>query len=194
VVVDELKIAALTLQKIAGKTKSRRNSADLKDLKEARATEGSKPSNLDLGGAQVEPIFDPVTGVRLFHIASLNLHESKIISRNIMAEQTWFTKVMAEIYRCYSQLASSIAPNLKRSLRETKPNGPESGGAYDEICAYLDNNFTFGIPGHFVDDQNNIYAAKHIQRTGGRIYDETFKNGVTVWEQGTSLSLPLLEG
>jgi hypothetical protein len=60
-----------------------------------------------------------VTGVRLFHIASHNLHNAKILTRNILGDMIWFKTVMSEIYRTYAQLASAITPNLKRKINRS---------------------------------------------------------------------------
>lgn len=86
VVTNELRQAALTLQKIAGKSTKRRKSADLKDIKIRKQVSFNSDKPMKQFGLQIEPLFDPVTKVRLFHIASHNLHESKILTRNIMAD------------------------------------------------------------------------------------------------------------
>jgi regulatory protein YycI of two-component signal transduction system YycFG len=106
-------------------------------------------------GLQIEPLFDPMTKAKLFHIASYNLHDAKILTRNIMADQAWFTKVMAEIYRTYAQLASSIAPNLKRKL-DKSIHAYDDKSALNDVCAYLESDFFFGMPGYFIDQQNLV--------------------------------------
>ena len=54
------------------------------------------------------PLIDPFTGVRLFHIASHNLYDSSILTRNVEAGFTWFMKIQRAIYKSYASLASAI--------------------------------------------------------------------------------------
>ena len=56
----------------------------------------------------IEPLIDPWTGVRLFHIASHNLYDSSIMTRNVEAGFTWFMKIQRAIYKSYASLASAI--------------------------------------------------------------------------------------
>ena len=62
---------------------------------------------------QIEPLIDPFTGVRLFNIASHNLLDASITTRNVEAGYAWFMKVQRAIYKSYASLASAIQQNLK---------------------------------------------------------------------------------
>ena len=61
----------------------------------------------------IEPLIDPFTGIRLFHIASHNLFDASSTTRNVEAGFEWFTKVQRAIYKSYASLASAIQQNLK---------------------------------------------------------------------------------
>lgn len=67
-----------------------------------------KIENNDAKFEKVEPIIDPFTGIKLFHIASHNLYEASILTHNMEAGYDWFVKVQRAIYRSYASLASSI--------------------------------------------------------------------------------------
>jgi hypothetical protein len=88
IVVDELKMAALTLEKIANRSVKRRKSADLKEIKQKSVSFKDQVKSR-MEGMKVEPLFDPVSGTRIFHIASLTT--SEILTRNTLADQAWFT-------------------------------------------------------------------------------------------------------
>ena len=90
----------------------RRRSADLKRMdQEIRRLE--KIEINESKQEKVEPLIDPFTGVRLFHIASHNLYDASILTHNMEAGYDWFVKVQRAIYRSYASLASSIQQNLK---------------------------------------------------------------------------------
>ena len=57
---------------------------------------------------KIEPLVDPFTGVKLFHIASHNLYDANILTHNMEAGYAWFCKVQRAIYKSYAGLASSI--------------------------------------------------------------------------------------
>lgn len=42
---------------------------------------------------KVEPLIDPFTGIKLFHIASHNLYDASILTHNMQAGYAWFMKV-----------------------------------------------------------------------------------------------------
>lgn len=192
-VTDELTAAAAVLQKIAGKSvRPRRKSADFKEIKEAKEAQSDKKERIDHECLHIEPLLDPLTGVRMFHIASRNLYDAKIMSKNMIAGQEWFTRVMQEIYKHYAQLASSITSNLKRKIVKAAEVPQDFGekSAFTDVCEYLANDFFFGVPQHYVDERNTIQAARYLQRTGGRINKVDFESGITVWEAGTLLEIP----
>lgn len=56
----------------------------------------------------VEPLLDPFTGVRLFNIASHNLYDAVVTTRNVEGGYDWFVGVQRAIYKSYASLASAI--------------------------------------------------------------------------------------
>jgi hypothetical protein len=57
----------------------------------------------------VQPLYDGLSGINLFHYAYSDLYYSSIVTRSTEASPSWFTSVQREIYRYYSNLASSMA-------------------------------------------------------------------------------------
>ena len=110
----------------------------------------------------IEPIYDPVSGARLFHIASHNLYDSKILTRNTLANKNYFTLFLLEIYRAYAQLASSIAPNLKKLLVDSKHEMPTSFDMVADVNDYLENDFIYGIPGCLSDIKNKEQRKRYF--------------------------------
>lgn len=103
---------------------------------------------------------------------------------------------MNEIYRTYAQLASSITPNLRRQIKKSIESEVGQLGektAFSEVCEYLEHDFYFGIPTHYVDQHNQFYSAMYLQRNGGRVNKQLFEDGLTVWETGTVLEVPSME-
>ena len=75
--------------------KRRRRSADSRKIQdEVRRLEGDQnEANEEAKQVKVEPLVDPFTGARLFHIASHNLYDAAILTRNVEAGFTWFMHV-----------------------------------------------------------------------------------------------------
>ena len=90
--------------------KRRRRSADSRKIQEeVRRLEGDlHESNDEVKHVKVEPLIDPFTGARMFHIASHNLYDAAILTRNVEAGFTWFMHVQRAIYKSYASLASAI--------------------------------------------------------------------------------------
>lgn len=88
----------------------RRRSADERRIKdEVRKFDKGKAEDRDLKkNTNVEPLIDPFTGVKLFHIASHNLQDASVLTRNVEAGYSWFVHVQRAIYKSYAALASSI--------------------------------------------------------------------------------------
>ena len=69
---------------------------------------------------RIEPLIDPFTGARLFNIASHNLHDAQIVTRDLQAGFQWMQRVHRAILKSYASLASAVAQNLKdKILRES---------------------------------------------------------------------------
>lgn len=59
----------------------------------------------------------------MFHIASHNLYDAAILTRNVEAGFTWFMHVQRAIYKSYASLASAIQQNLKDRIYKAYRNG-----------------------------------------------------------------------
>ena len=84
------------MEKLASQgAKRRRRSADSRKIQdEVRRLEGDQnEANEEAKQVKVEPLVDPFTGARLFHIASHNLYDAAILTRNVEAGFTWFMHV-----------------------------------------------------------------------------------------------------
>ena len=86
----------------------------------------------------IEPLIDPFTGVRLFHIASHNLYDSSILTRNVEANQTWFMKVQRAIYKSYASLASALQRNLKDRIYVSKNQRKGAASQFDADTMFED--------------------------------------------------------
>lgn len=98
------------MDKLASKgAKRRRKSADSRRIQE-EIDSFKSPQELanDKDMMLVEPLIDPFTGIRLFNIASHNLYDASITTRNVEAGYDWFMKVQRSIYKSYASLASAI--------------------------------------------------------------------------------------
>lgn len=81
--------------------------------------------------------------MRIFNIASHNLYDASILTRNIQAGHQWFTKVQKAIFKSYASLASAISPNLKDKIyRQIKSDqqlrNHEIDTKFADIIDYLD--------------------------------------------------------
>jgi len=50
----------------------------------------------------IEPLIDPITGIRIYNVVSYNLFEPSIVARNVRSGVNWFTQVQKQIYKTYA--------------------------------------------------------------------------------------------
>ena len=91
-------MAASKIDKLATRgAKRRRRSADHQKIREQvrkfEEENGASRSKQDHVDDTVQPLIDPFTGTRLFHIASHNLNSAEIVTRNVEAGYNWFMRV-----------------------------------------------------------------------------------------------------
>ena len=171
---DELTLAAKKIDKLATRgAKRRRRSADHQRIREQvrifeEANDNRSKKKDAMQNDAVQPLIDPFTGARLFHIASHNLYSAEIVTRNIEAGYTWFMHVQKQILKSYASLASAIQTNLKdRIYRSFLPDRKLQ--AQKEADLYFADLHEFLDPVFNKTAFSSMYRKSHLKKSGGHL-------------------------
>ena len=147
----------------------------------------------------MEPLVDPFTGARLFNIASHNLFDAAVTTRNVEGGFDWFAKVQRAIYKSYAALASAVQQNIKdRYFSDQEGTGAQA--TEDSMFLALQEFFDPIYNKQQYSTQNRLSMLKksggHLPAHVARLEADTRKNGalfhqgITVVEQGSLIEVP----
>jgi len=86
------------MDKLGDKNKAQRSKAPLRREYGDQSIRLEKPDDM----TTIEPLIDPITGIRIYNVVSYNLFEPSIVARNVRSGVNWFTQVQKQIYKTYA--------------------------------------------------------------------------------------------